>query len=76
MNDSYIAQVSQPPRVSGLPRDGLCSLVLSNPDGHLLNHNMELLHWMMYVGSIGERFSEVLCSKVFVHKCQRPLTAD
>ena len=51
MNDSYIAQASQPPRVSGLTRDGLCSLVLSNPDGHLLNHNMELLHWMMYVAS-------------------------
>jgi large subunit ribosomal protein L38 len=40
-------EASQPPRVSGLPREGLCSLVLSNPDGHLLNHNMELLHWMI-----------------------------
>ena len=49
---AYIAQASQPPRVSGLPREGLCSLVLSNPDGHLLNHNMELLHWTMYVWGV------------------------
>ena len=44
-------QASQPPRVSGLPGEGLCSLVLSNPDGHLLHHSMELLHWMMYIDS-------------------------
>ena len=45
-------QASSAPRVSGLPRreegeEGLCSLVLSNPDGHLLDHTRELLHWMV-----------------------------
>ena len=41
-------QAACPPRVvSGLPRDELCTLVLSNPDGHLLDHSKELLHWMV-----------------------------
>ena len=41
-------QAACPPRVvSGLPRDELCTLVLSNPDGHLLDHSKELLHWIV-----------------------------
>ena len=41
-------QVACPPRVvSGLPRDELCTLILLNPDGHLLDHSKELLHWMV-----------------------------
>ena len=35
--------------VTNLPVEGLCSLVLSDPDGHLLDHQKELLHWMMCV---------------------------
>lgn len=27
--------------------DGFTTLVMSNPDGHLTNPDMELLHWMM-----------------------------
>lgn len=44
------AEAATPPEVAlpvGLPADHLCSLVLSNPDGHLLSNTAELLHWMI-----------------------------
>ena len=49
----YPRQVSEPPLVS-LPLktpceegDGLYTLVLTNPDGHLQDNKKEVLHWMM-----------------------------
>ena len=44
-------QTSVAPRVQ-LPqelkrREGYASLVLSNPDGHLRDNSLEVLHWMM-----------------------------
>lgn len=40
------------PNVTEIPGDRLCSLVLSNPDGHFLQPDRELLHWMVYVGNM------------------------
>ena len=42
-------QAASSPRVGRLPSEGLCSVVMTNPDGHLLDHHMEVLHWMVYV---------------------------
>ena len=44
-------QVSNTPRVQ-LPQEmsrekGYASLILTNPDGHLRDNSLEVLHWMM-----------------------------
>ena len=45
-------QAAMAPNVTEIPGDRLCSLVLSNPDGHFLQPDRELLHWMVYVGNM------------------------
>ena len=45
------AQASAPPKVQ-LPQElkkleGFVSLLLTNPDGHLRDNTLEILHWMM-----------------------------
>ena len=40
-------KAGDPPTVTSLPRDCLSTLLLTNPDGHLLSNNEELLHWMV-----------------------------
>ena len=47
------AQASAPPRVQ-LPQElkkteGYATLMLTNPDGHLRDSSLEVLHWMMWV---------------------------
>ena len=47
------AQASAPPKVQ-LPQElkkteGYATLMLTNPDGHLRDSSLEVLHWMMWV---------------------------
>jgi large subunit ribosomal protein L38 len=41
------SEASSPPSVGRLPSEGLCSVVMTTPDGHLTDHHMEVLHWMV-----------------------------
>ena len=42
---STVPQVQLPPELRS--KVGYASLILTNPDGHLRNNNLEVLHWMV-----------------------------